>query len=75
MFTWDHRVVRDEEGELVLAEVYYNDGEPYGYSQLPPLTGADIVEETAYRLFCMPVLDVATILAGTEPETIITCVG
>lgn len=83
MFTWDHRIVRDEENLLILAEVYYNDaGEPYGYSQLPTPTSADTAEERDVRVQQItdvvrdnqPVLDVATILAGTEPETIITCV-
>ena len=76
MFTWDHRVVRlsvEDENLLILAEVCYNEeGEPYGYAK--PFTGADTVEQMEQLLQDitiairdLPVLDVATILAGKAP--------
>lgn len=44
MFTWNHRVIRDEDGTLLFGEVCYNeDGTPFGYNA-PFMCGDDIEE-------------------------------
>jgi hypothetical protein len=67
MNTWNHRVVKmdDEEGTLLLAEVFYDeDGNPLGYHE--PFMSSDTIEglqELITRLSDAleePVLDVAT---------------
>ena len=79
MFTWNHRVVRTDEGNtedgklLVLAEVCYNeDGSLMGWNE-PFMCGDDLLElrrlvKHLSVAISQPILDISEFPLPTEPE-------
>ena len=61
--TWNHRVLRYEDGTFGIHEVYYNDdGEPWGFTESPAAEGdnpEELIETLTRMVACIaePVLN------------------